>query len=102
MLTKYWPRRGEPRRTRFYGPSLYCFDAGGQESEACEIDHKREVMKTIEATKCLMSVGSNLATDLLLWDYDYGGTSRRPHPIMWSVTGWGLTFCNVAKAITYA
>ncbi len=35
----------------FYGPSLYCFDSDGHESEACENDYDREVMRTIEATK---------------------------------------------------
>jgi peptidoglycan/LPS O-acetylase OafA/YrhL len=35
----------------FYGPSLYCFDSDGHESEACENDYHREVMRTIEAAK---------------------------------------------------
>jgi peptidoglycan/LPS O-acetylase OafA/YrhL len=35
----------------FYGPSLYCFDSDGHESEACENEYHREVMRTIEATK---------------------------------------------------
>jgi peptidoglycan/LPS O-acetylase OafA/YrhL len=35
----------------FYGPGLYCFDADGHESEACETDYHRAVMKTIEVTK---------------------------------------------------
>jgi peptidoglycan/LPS O-acetylase OafA/YrhL len=35
----------------FYGPSLYCFGPDGRESEACETDYSREVMRTIEATK---------------------------------------------------
>jgi peptidoglycan/LPS O-acetylase OafA/YrhL len=35
----------------FYGPSLYCFGPDGRESETCETDYHRDVMKTINATK---------------------------------------------------
>jgi peptidoglycan/LPS O-acetylase OafA/YrhL len=51
----------------FYGPLLYCFGPDGRESEACETDYHREVMKTIEATK----------PDVLIMDLYWAQTVRR-------------------------
>jgi peptidoglycan/LPS O-acetylase OafA/YrhL len=53
----------------FYGPSLYCFDSDGHESDRCESDYHREVMKTIKATK----------PDVLILDMYWGqsGTVQR-------------------------
>jgi peptidoglycan/LPS O-acetylase OafA/YrhL len=51
----------------FYGPSLYCFGPDGRESEACETDYHREVMKTIEATK----------PDVLVMDLYWAQTVQR-------------------------